>query len=666
MKNHPQGKTQVKRLSKKNFLPKLVQMFFALFLFLGILNIFSSCAHQFSISKTPDVAKNSHEKDQESVEDNENAVANEAAEKMEKETWRMAEDKLDALIEAAKETGPHAVTYLANDLFLKADAASRMGDTKSSLFLYQQLLKIEKQDLFIQKKLGVELIKSGQFTEAKDLFMQIIKASPEDENALFILAGVYIALDESPKANQLYQKILVINPKNSEACLFLAKSYFEKEDIKNAHQKLNDCQKKNPEDGTYAYYRGKFYLEKSKYENALKAFQESLKLNPELFQAALAIGLIYEEQEKTKSAINVYRSYLNRDLQNKFILSRLVNLLFSESRYEEVIPYAEVLSSIDPMDLNLKVKLGILYADTKQFSKAILVFQDIESQVPDSDKIIYYLGAIFQEMKEYQKSIDYFSKIPNDSTLFVDSNMQIAEMFKDLTLSQKENDDFKNQFLEFTDKNSEHPDLAVYMNIMRANYYESHNQIEKAIASMENIKGKKGYSENQDYYLAVLFEKKGDHQKSISIMEQIIQENPRHAHALNFIGYSWLERGNNLDLAHQYIKKAVELSPEDGFIRDSLGWYYYTVGNYEKALEHVQKAKELVENDVVIAKHLGLIYQKLKNFQLAKKYLNEAFQNASQTQEKEELLVLLKALDADRLPASGDSSNSRDSRDSRD
>ena len=69
---------------------------------------------------------------------------------------------------------------------------------------------------------------------------------------------------------------------------------------------------------------------------------------------------------------------------------------------------------------------------------------------------------------------------------------------------------------------------------------------------------------------------------------------------MNFLGYSLLEQNKDLDLALSYIKKAVELKPEDGFIRDSLGWYYYKTGNLELALVEIKKAWDAVKTDVVI------------------------------------------------------------------
>ncbi|MEA2109551.1 MAG: tetratricopeptide repeat protein, partial [Pseudomonadota bacterium] len=92
---------------------------------------------------------------------------------------------------------------------------------------------------------------------------------------------------------------------------------------------------------------------------------------------------------------------------------------------------------------------------------------------------------------------------------------------------------------------------------------------------------------------------------------ELLKENPEDATVLNYIGYTYVELGVQLDDAEKLIRKALSLKPDSGFIIDSLGWLFYAQGKYEQALEYLLRASTLISDDPVIFEHLGDVYQKL-------------------------------------------------------
>ncbi len=67
-------------------------------------------------------------------------------------------------------------------------------------------------------------------------------------------------------------------------------------------------------------------------------------------------------------------------------------------------------------------------------------------------------------------------------------------------------------------------------------------------------------------------------------MKKVIKLDPKDANALNYLGYTYTEMGQNLEEAERLIKKALTFKPGDGYITDSLGWVYYKTGRYKEAL----------------------------------------------------------------------------------
>ena len=83
---------------------------------------------------------------------------------------------------------------------------------------------------------------------------------------------------------------------------------------------------------------------------------------------------------------------------------------------------------------------------------------------------------------------------------------------------------------------------------------------------------------------------------------------PDNATVLNYLGYSWIDRGENLDEGFALIRRAVMLEPGAGHILDSLGWAYYKLGDYDAAVDYLERAVELLPADPVLNDHLGDAY----------------------------------------------------------
>lgn len=83
---------------------------------------------------------------------------------------------------------------------------------------------------------------------------------------------------------------------------------------------------------------------------------------------------------------------------------------------------------------------------------------------------------------------------------------------------------------------------------------------------------------------------------------------PEHPYILNYLGYGWADRGENLDRALEMLRKAAALRPADGYIADSLGWALYRLGHYTEAVAPMEKAVGMLPEDSVVNDHLGDLY----------------------------------------------------------
>ena len=107
-------------------------------------------------------------------------------------------------------------------------------------------------------------------------------------------------------------------------------------------------------------------------------------------------------------------------------------------------------------------------------------------------------------------------------------------------------------------------------------------------------------------------------------MRKVIELDPKHANAMNYLGYTYADLGQNLDEAERLIKEALKYKPNDGYITDSLGWVYYKKGQFDKALKYLKKAVELVPDDPIMLEHMGDAYLKLNDRPNALKYYQKS------------------------------------------
>ncbi|HET7594852.1 MAG TPA: tetratricopeptide repeat protein [Stellaceae bacterium] len=110
------------------------------------------------------------------------------------------------------------------------------------------------------------------------------------------------------------------------------------------------------------------------------------------------------------------------------------------------------------------------------------------------------------------------------------------------------------------------------------------------------------------YSRAVALERSGQWPRAEADLRRALELQPEQPLVLNYLGYSWIDKGQNLESALKMIQRAVELRPNDGYIVDSLGWAYYRLGDFGNATQILEHAIELLPEDPTVNDHLGDAY----------------------------------------------------------
>ena len=133
---------------------------------------------------------------------------------------------------------------------------------------------------------------------------------------------------------------------------------------------------------------------------------------------------------------------------------------------------------------------------------------------------------------------------------------------------------------------------------------------------------------NYRLLLASALDRSGDWSNAMRELEKIVATEPNNSQVLNYLGYSMLERGIDLERATGMVKRAYDIDPTSGAITDSLGYAYYLNGDVAKALPLLEKAAKTAGNDVAVNEHLGDAYWALGRRRDARYAWNTARQAA--------------------------------------
>lgn len=337
-------------------------------------------------------------------------------------------------------------------------------------------------------------------------------------------------------------------------------------------------------------------------------------------------ALIYEFIGDTEKAYISYKNIVNRSNNaNAHVYSRAA-IFFSNNSYPEL--YQETLiklEKVDPYSNELfilknsnsyskkntinSIKFGIaeVFLNSAEIlfneglDRQALIYAQISSYLnPNSDSAFYLLGRIFRSIDNNERALKYFKKVNQYSLIAHDANINYAETLFDI-------EGISNSIQYLENFQELFPANINYLRTMAELFYkdddfkkstEYYDQIFKKIENIEFKHWPLFYSSG------IALERNNNWERAEKQFLNALKFVPNNPQVLNYLGYSWIDKGINIDQALEMIVKAAEQRPDDGYIIDSLGWAYFQIGNYEDAVINLEKAVELVSDSVIID-HLG-------------------------------------------------------------
>jgi tetratricopeptide (TPR) repeat protein len=224
---------------------------------------------------------------------------------------------------------------------------------------------------------------------------------------------------------------------------------------------------------------------------------------------------------------------------------------------------------------------------------------------PNHSLALLSLADLYESVKKPAIAIKVYERVPANSPLKRNAQIQLAT---DLDAADRSDEAIKILKGVTADDPKDLEAIMALGNIERGRkkFADCARTYTQRIDALPNPNDKDTWV---NYYFRGICEERSKQWSNAEVdMKKALELQPEQPHVLNYLGYSWIDQGINLDEAMKMIKRAVELRPDDGYIIDSLGWAYYRTGNFEDAVKTLERAIEQKAEDPTINDHLGDAY----------------------------------------------------------
>jgi tetratricopeptide (TPR) repeat protein len=483
----------------------------------------------------------------------------------------------------------------------------------------------------------------GELQRAREAYQRAAEKDPESGFIHGRLAEIAWQLDDIETAVREAELAFDLDPDARGVRLFLGRLYRLSRNYDGLDRVFRDADG-NPLDADAADVLYEAAFEKGDMEAAEALARQLHTLEPDQLRGTLALVTIFEQRQDQAAAEATIREALVDHPDHFVLYTRLAQLHRARGdRGAEIEIYEEILES-HPLHYGILQRLAQAQIDTKQIEQGIETYQRIVEAYPedehslrrlaalefsvgryaaaagrlevvlerdpDEPDVAFALGQILNATGDSVAALEAFERIGPMAPIYVDARIQIAGIHEAegrtaeaLAEIERARSIRRHRLLDFQ---------AAALRIELGDFDGGVELLESLLDGSD--------ADTEIYYqLGIHYGAIPDVDSALMYMQRVLEADPNNANALNYIGYSWAERGENLQEAEELIRRALEISPQDGYITDSLGWVYFKMaesliarGHDDEALRvldqaeaQLLQAKELTGGDSVVSEHLG-------------------------------------------------------------
>jgi tetratricopeptide (TPR) repeat protein len=506
----------------------------------------------------------------------------------------------DRTLELVKENTEKKDLYF---YYLLATYQHAHGDAGSSLKTYKQLIKNNPSphaygDLFQL------LSDTGQFKTITALYeskvMLFNNALSSDIQVQLNLAQAYLNTGKNTDSENIFTHLATKYPDNEHVAYFSTLAYIKNNQFDKAHKLIDTCLA-NPtlkqKHFLFYFLRSKILIHQNKLTQALACVEKSLELFPRFDHGWLFRSMLLEQLGRVSDAISGYKKFLDLVGDDEEIEKQLVQLLFTQQRFDEALTYLKRIKTHTPGYFFDRALLEVKTGNTGKaltclekslelsptFTKARLLKIEILLNNKRIDDLMCFIREWINEYPDDQAAV-------HSLLLLRKANVALPRLI---------------QTLQEIEKNKQHNNVNILSAL--ADLASAHNDAAMAIRYYNKVITATKDPELKSkafFHIGYIHFKRKENDKLEHALRAAIKYSPAYPSAFNLLAYHYALTNQHLEEALLLSEQALEQVPQCAYYLDTKGYVLLKSGKNKDAAEMFKQALQQTPNDAIILEHL--------------------------------------------------------------
>ncbi len=498
---------------------------------------------------------------------------------------------------------------------LLAEIAGQRGNIGLSASAYLDLARTTR-DPRVARRAAEIALHGRDLDSALQATRLWVDIDPESSQARQMMAGLLVSANRLDELQPHVAKLLEQEGENLGDGLLRLNRLFARYPDKNAILIIIE-QLTLPYVGVAEahFTRAQAALNAGAWQRGAAEADKALALRPD-WDTAVMLKAQLQRPESAQAAIKTLRDYLAVHPQAREVRMQYARSLVGTRQYPQARKEFQRLLVDFPGNVDVIYAVAVLSMQLSDWETAGENFKKLLGRdFAEINAVRLYLGQIAEERKQPEEALRRYGEVtPGEQ--YMAAQLRIAQ----LLAKQGKLDEGRKHLRELPAADGAE---RIQLLLAEAQLLRDAGKAQEAFELLERSLAAQPEQPELLYESALLAERIGRRDALEANLRKLIRINPEHAHAYNALGYSFAERNERLAEAEQLIVKALQLSPDDPFIIDSMGWVLYRKGDKAGALTHLQRAFS-IRPDPEIAAHLGEVLWVIGRRDEAKKTWQDA------------------------------------------